>query len=456
MRKRCNALLSVLLCALLCACSAGNTTEELLRAPQTTPELSAVQRALNSYLGESLQLKYPRGGTEASPILFSDLDGDGQNEAVVLYLAASKGQNVHMAILESTDGAWVVAADTAGLSTEVAAVQTASLLQGGTQLIISYANATLTDPFIAVYAYENEAVTRLLEQSYLAWIAPESYGLQDLFLVSNPASAGSLHLQWYKAQDGALTQVQNVELDGRFLTCTGLYPSRSGTASGIVVEGAFASGAIANQIFRIQQNALTEWPDDEAVHVPDVSMRNLTRAHAIALVREETICVPTGVAPAVTLLHPRRFYLMQWQDYLGEQTVLVAPESTEEDEPPGASSENEPAADEDAPPELIAQVTLPDPYFGAYDSTYGFFVRLPLDWKGAVRIVDGSADNEWQVRSKDGNALLVSIRVTDNLKTIGTYTRVGTVDKNDILLYCSSRCTTADAAMIRGGVRVFE
>ena len=62
---------------LLAGCSSRQSIEELLRAPQPNEAQSAVQTALSNFLGEPLQLKYPRGGSEMAPLLFLDLDGDG-------------------------------------------------------------------------------------------------------------------------------------------------------------------------------------------------------------------------------------------------------------------------------------------------------------------------------------------------------------------------------------------
>lgn len=57
---------------LLAGCSSRQSIEELLRAPQPNEAQSAVQTALSNFLGEPLQLKYPRGGSEMAPLLFLD------------------------------------------------------------------------------------------------------------------------------------------------------------------------------------------------------------------------------------------------------------------------------------------------------------------------------------------------------------------------------------------------
>ena len=77
--------------------------ESLLRAPQASGETSAVQKALNSALGVTATLKYPASGDFLSPLLFGDWDGDGQDEAAVLYTLDASAGNVYLAILEPTE-----------------------------------------------------------------------------------------------------------------------------------------------------------------------------------------------------------------------------------------------------------------------------------------------------------------------------------------------------------------
>ena len=86
---------------LLSGCSAvtGSDVESLLRAPQASGETSAVQKALNSALGVTATLKYPASGDFLSPFLFGDWDGDGQDEAAVLYTLDASAGNVYLAIL---------------------------------------------------------------------------------------------------------------------------------------------------------------------------------------------------------------------------------------------------------------------------------------------------------------------------------------------------------------------
>ena len=103
------ALALVFSALLLTGCSSYGDVETLLRAPQLSGESSALQKALNSYLGGSATLKYPASGDFLSPFAFGDWDGDGEDEATVLYTADTTGSNVCLAVLEpSGEDSWRV------------------------------------------------------------------------------------------------------------------------------------------------------------------------------------------------------------------------------------------------------------------------------------------------------------------------------------------------------------
>lgn len=86
---------------LLAGCSAAGDVETLLRAPQLSGERGPA-KALNNYLGGSATLKYPASGDFLSPFAFGDWDGDGTDEAAVLYTTDTTSSNVWLAVLEPT------------------------------------------------------------------------------------------------------------------------------------------------------------------------------------------------------------------------------------------------------------------------------------------------------------------------------------------------------------------
>ena len=164
------AALCAAFCLLLTGCSIPMQketvqVEELLRAPRLAGDYGALQTALNDWLGESAQLKYPLRGDLLSPFVLQDFDGDGEQDAAVFYTTALTS-NVCVAFLrKNSGGAWQVSQTVEGLADSVDNVRLAQLQAGGTaQLVVGYA-ASQDDHYVAVYSYENGEVSAILEQA---------------------------------------------------------------------------------------------------------------------------------------------------------------------------------------------------------------------------------------------------------------------------------------------------
>ncbi|HRM28790.1 MAG TPA: hypothetical protein PKY16_12260, partial [Gemmiger qucibialis] len=200
-RRSC-AVCALAAALLLSGCSAvtGSDVESLLRAPQASGETSAVQKALNSALGVTATLKYPASGDFLSPLLFGDWDGDGQDEAAVLYTLDASAGNVYLAILEPTEeNGWRVTQTAEGLSSEVESVNTAHLRdENSLQILVGYASAQ-GDRYMVVYLYTEDGLQIIIKQAYTEMILANltgGEGTQDLVLAL-PAEqeGGGLNLQ---------------------------------------------------------------------------------------------------------------------------------------------------------------------------------------------------------------------------------------------------------------------
>ena len=118
------AALCMAFCLLLTGCSIPMQeekvqVEELLRAPRLAGDYGALQTALNDWLGESAQLKYPLQGDLLSPFVLQDFDGDGEQDAAVFYTTALTS-NVCVAFLrKNSGGAWQVSQTVEGLGQEL-------------------------------------------------------------------------------------------------------------------------------------------------------------------------------------------------------------------------------------------------------------------------------------------------------------------------------------------------
>lgn len=102
-----------------CGMADRNNILNLLSSPKLSERESRIVMALNEYLGGDIVLKYPKRGDSASPVQITDLNGDGRDEAVVLYTEPAYGSYVHIAILTQENGEWEVRYETEGYGTEI-------------------------------------------------------------------------------------------------------------------------------------------------------------------------------------------------------------------------------------------------------------------------------------------------------------------------------------------------
>lgn len=421
LQKRGIRLLAALACcALLCACDslvAGGNVEDLLRAPRPSERQNAVQTALNAYLGESLQLKYPRGGAEPDPVIFADLDGDGDEEAAVLYTAPSKGQNVHLSVLEWAEEGWSVAYEVMGLSTEVAEVELAELFEGSVQLCVGYANANLTDKYLEIYDYRDVTIYSACRQPYEAYrIGALTGGGPQLAVACATTEPGASVLQIFAPDGRALTARQTAVLDERLERCTGIYPSLCGAIYGLVVDGVTMQGAAA-QFFRWQDEAFRPCTDSSEEQALLFSQR--PRALAALTPRDlagsgEVLAAEAG-ASVPTLHAARRFYPVDWVDHLSGRPLRR---------------------------------------YGIYDEQYSYFLRLPEGWRGQISIT-AQSDSDWQIRDERGR-LLCAVRIDDRAAANGVYVEAARLPEKKLLLNFGEACLPGQISLIRDGVLVLE
>ena len=203
------ALLGLLLTGCNMPLEENRQVEDLLRAPQLAGDYGALQSALNDWLGESAQLKYPLQGELLSPFVLQDLDGDGVQDAAVFYTTA-QSTNVCIAILQKdAEGNWEVRQNLEGLADTVDTVRLARLQAGGsTQLVVGYV-ASRGDNYLAVYSYEDGELSAILEQSYEQYLVEDitGGGNQDLILMSTLEDGGVQIELLTVDRDGSFQQV---------------------------------------------------------------------------------------------------------------------------------------------------------------------------------------------------------------------------------------------------------
>ena len=398
-----HALALLLVSVLLAGCNAlpgeNLQVEELLRAPRLSGDYGAVQTALNDWLGESAQLKYPMQGELLSPFLLQDLDGDGQQDAAVLYTTA-QSTNVCIAILQRDDtGAWQVRQSVEGLAETVENVSLAQLQDTDScQLVVGY-TAAQNDHYLAVYSYQDGTLSTILEQQYEQYLVENITGgsSQDLILMSTQED-GSVQIELLTAdRKGSFRQVAVNGLSAdKFSGCASV--AAGAGADGrhyLVLDGwtGISGNNLASVLLCYDETSQQMVPATRisSQRLYNASLRNVPTLVSRDLDGDGIVEIPTqpDEAGLLNMSQSRRMDFIVWMDY-------TSPE--------------------------------PKKSFGLLDEETNCYIELPMEWEGNLKLTDSEQyDGAVELRTVDEDQLIMTLRLVRTTSSLKGWTRLGIV-----------------------------
>lgn len=395
-------LACVLLCLLLAGCSMPGEqvqVEELLRAPKLSGDYGDVQTALNDWLGESAQLKYPMQGDLLSPFLLQDLDGDGRQDAAVLYTTA-QSSNVCIAILQKDDAdIWHVRQNVEGLADTVESVGLAQLQPGdATQLVVGY-TAAQGDHYLAVYSYTDGVLSTILEQQYQQYLVEDitGGGNQDLILMSTLEDGGVQIELLTVDKEGSFQQVAVMGLSAnRFAGCASV-------AAGVGADGrhylvldgwtGISGNNLASVLLRFDEDTQQMVAGDQisTEKLYTASLRNVPSLVSQDLDGDGIVEIPTqpDEAGLLNMSQSRRMDFIVWMDYTSPH---------------------------------------PEKSFGLLDEETNCYIELPMEWEGNLKLTDSEQyDGAVELRTVDEDQLVMTLRLVRTTSSLKGWTRLGIV-----------------------------
>mgnify|MGYP002516629632 FL=1 len=412
----------VLCCLLLTGCNINislpenRQVEDLLRAPQLAGDYGALQSALNDWLGESAQLKYPLQGELLSPFVLQDFDGDGVQDAAVFYTTAQT-TNVCIAILQKdAEGSWKVRQNLEGLADTVDTIRLAQLQAGGaTQLVVGYV-ASQGDNYLAVYSYTNGELSAILEQSYEQYLVEDitGGGNQDLILMSTLEDGGVQIELLTVDRDGSFQQVAVMGLSAdKFSGCASVAAGMGADGKHyLVLDGwtGISGNNLATVLLHFDEESQQMVPAAQisSQELYNESLRNVPNLVSRDLDGDGTVEIPTqpDEAGLLNMSQSRRMDFIVWMDYTSP---------------------------------------TPEKSFGLLDEETNCYIELPSEWEGNLMLTDSTdVKDAVELRTVDENQLVLTVRLAANNANATGWTRLGMVASRQMQAKFGPDVTIAD------------
>lgn len=143
------------------------------------------QRAINDALDDAAltqnySLKYPKSGDHRSAFVFHDIDGDGEEEAIVFY-EPSIDNTARIVLLDRQDGVWRSLCDLPGAGQDVEFVAFANITaKDASDVVVGWSGSDREEKQLRVYRYS--PADRVLVNALAEGVSPgyTTYLIDDL------------------------------------------------------------------------------------------------------------------------------------------------------------------------------------------------------------------------------------------------------------------------------------
>ena len=214
-RKRIALAAGLLLMGLLLSGCFAKTVDEMYTLPRHSDEYDNLQKAIDEVMDEAgCAYSAPISGSNQQSVQLNDLDGDGEEEAVVF--AKTSGEKPLKAyIFDKVDGAYQNVAVIEGNGAAFARAEYADLDgEAGLELIIGRQLSDQVLQSVSAYRLDGGEVSTLMTANYSQFTLCDldNNGKQDLFVLRIDTEKYPGEAELYRYKDGAMERGSAVRL----------------------------------------------------------------------------------------------------------------------------------------------------------------------------------------------------------------------------------------------------
>lgn len=278
------ALTAAFVC-LLSGCFA-RSVEEFYALPRHSDAYYELQKAIDVVMSEGMQYAAPVSGGNRQSVQLADLDGDGEDEAIV-FLRAQTELPLHAYIFDCTDGEYVCLGGIEGSGAAFESAEYADLDgDGGEELILGRQLSGQVLRAMSVYSVHGDEIVERMSANYSEYTLSDldADGTQELLLfrLEPESRTGTAELCCWR--EGEPVRTQEVQMTAgvqdirRILTGT-LQPD----VPAVFTASSCGDGQIVTDVFALKNGALenitsgiAQTPQADVIFAQDIDSDGLT------------------------------------------------------------------------------------------------------------------------------------------------------------------------------------
>lgn len=249
-------------------CSIIESPEDLTVPPKLEEDKEGIRRAIEEYLPKNTKPIIPPTDDSGSYIKLVDLDGDGEDEALVFYNAELEEKPIRILVLKKEGSEWKNISEIKVVGQELDEVAFKDVDgEKGLEVIIGSKIKYSLDKHLSVYSMKNGEMDRIFKNSYDAIIIDDLDGdkLTELLLLKLNRENDESYGELYKAQDGKMKQIDKVSFSDRaeinYAEHDYIYKNKKGIIISTTVEEDF----INIYLMKVEDGKINKLLKDEVI-----------------------------------------------------------------------------------------------------------------------------------------------------------------------------------------------
>lgn len=182
-------------------CSTGGSPEEHMKPPRLSEDKEQVKQILKEYLPKNSKHIIPPTEGRPSSIKLVDLDGDGNEEAVVFYTLGVGDDPLRVLVLKKGGKGWISKGELKITGNDLDKVIFKDVVgDGGLDIIIGSKTNFFSEKNLSIYSFKNDNLYEIFENKYNDMVVDEFSGekISEIVLLKTDEDNDSTLVELYK------------------------------------------------------------------------------------------------------------------------------------------------------------------------------------------------------------------------------------------------------------------